>query len=310
MYFFTDEERKFLVRGLLPKAREQGVADELRGWNWHQPPLAPIYELRLGVSEVASGYCPTARDLYLRRVRGIRPPAGPAMLRGTALHAAMVHVLVNAKRLIYHHGVAKHHIIVRELQELPGLDVEPYSKGLTPADKERLASEAGVVADFEKARVIARIQECLVKQPYISEDSLVNLAIPVVVEQKLDGSFLGLSSNLSADALSFCEPLILDLKFGEQHKFHRLQTTGYALAMEAIYEFPVNLGCVVYAEIRNGRLVMRKDIHIIDDELRQWFIEARDDRMRMIHEEIDPGLPDECPDKCYCYEVCRLRIGG
>ncbi|MEW6425294.1 MAG: CRISPR-associated protein Cas4 [Bacillota bacterium] len=40
MYFLTEEEKKHLLRGLLPRARETGVAEELRGWNWPQPPLA------------------------------------------------------------------------------------------------------------------------------------------------------------------------------------------------------------------------------------------------------------------------------
>jgi CRISPR-associated protein Csa1 len=41
--------------------------------------------------------------------------------------------------------------------------------------------------------VLARLQEILTKQPDIGEDSLVSLALPVVVvvEQKLDGSFPG-----------------------------------------------------------------------------------------------------------------------
>lgn len=43
-----------------------------------------------------------------------------------------------------------------------------------------------------------------------------------------------LSSNLSADAFTFSEPMILDLKFGRPQKFHRLSTTGYALVMEAV----------------------------------------------------------------------------
>ena len=96
----------------------------------------------------------------------------------------------------------------------------------------------------------ARIQEILVKQPHIQEDSLATLAIPVVVEQKLDGTFFGLSASLSADAFTFSEPMVLDLKFGEPKKFHRLSTTGYALVMEAIHEYPINLGCIVYAEFK------------------------------------------------------------
>jgi CRISPR-associated protein Csa1 len=98
--------------------------------------------------------------------------------------------------------------------------------------------------------------------------------------------------------------MVLDLKFGEPKKFHRLSTTGYALVMEAIHEYPINLGCIVYAEFKGDRLIVKKDIHIIDDELRQWFIEERDQKMRMIYEEIDPGLGN-CYDSCPYILQCR-----
>ncbi|GAB4261798.1 CRISPR-associated protein Cas4 [Thermincola ferriacetica] len=62
--------------------------------------------------------------------------------------------------------------------------------------------------------------------------------------------------------------------------------------------------CIVYAEFNDDRLIVTKDIHIIDDELRQWFIEERDEKMRMIYEEIDPGLANKCPENCPHLAVC------
>ncbi len=59
MYFLSDEEKRLLLRRLAPQARERGVAEELRGWNWDKPPLSPIFETRLGVYEVAGHYCST-----------------------------------------------------------------------------------------------------------------------------------------------------------------------------------------------------------------------------------------------------------
>ena len=78
------------------------------------------------------------------------------------------------------------------------------------------------------------------------------MAIPVVVEQKLNGSFLGLSGMLSTDALTYAEPIVVDLKFDPRRNFYRLATTGYALVLEALYDFPVNIGCVVYAHSNMG----------------------------------------------------------
>ncbi len=100
MYFLSEEERKKLSRFHLPRAREQGVADELRGWNWPQPPLEPVYDIKLGVSEVAGRYCPSGRDLFFRRVEKQKGRPTPAMLKGKLFHAALAEVIVAAKRFI------------------------------------------------------------------------------------------------------------------------------------------------------------------------------------------------------------------
>ncbi len=143
------------------------------------------------------------------------------------------------------------------------------------------------------------------RQPHIGTDSLVNLALPVIVEQKLDGTFLGLSRHLSADAFVWSEPMVLDIKFGRKEQFHRLSTTGYALVMESIYEYPVNLGCLAYVSFSDGMVMVEREFHLIDDELRQWFIESRDERARLVEEEIDPGLPEKCPASCPFYRHCH-----
>jgi len=306
VYFLSDEERKKLLKGLIPKSREAETAEDLRGWNWNRPPLEPMYDIRLAMYEITSKYCATGRDLYLRRVQHVKPPPNRAMVLGSLFHEVLVRILVKAKRLIYEKGVAGYQEIIEELRR-PDLEavMQGYRQRLAGDLWEEAHSKARLIWEFESSRIVARIQEYLAKQPYIGEDSLVALAIPVVVEQKLDGSFLGLSHNLSADAFTFSEPMVLDLKFGEPRDFHRLGTTGYGLVMEALHEYPVNVGCVIYVEFRENRVVIRKDFHLIDDELRQWFIEERDERMRMIYEEVDPGLPPECYPDCPFTVTCR-----
>mgnify|MGYP001591390830 FL=1 len=149
------------------------------------------------------------------------------------------------------------------------------------------------------------MQEVLARYLHIGADSLASLALPLTVEQRLDGSFLGLSPYLSADAFNFAEPMVVDIKFGWKQKFHRLGTTGYALVTESLHEYPVNLGCLVYASFKDNRLTVERDFHLIDDELRQWFIEERDERMRMVSEEIDPGVAKECPVGCPYQRECH-----
>jgi len=295
MYFLSEEEKRLLLRKLLPQARGKGVAEELRGWNWDKPPLSPIYGVKLGIFEVAGKYCPTGRDLYLRRVLEAKPPPSPAMSEGTILHKVLCDMIVEAKRIIYNHGS-------KCLEELKKLS--PPENLFRDGDED-LCQKVNKLWDFEHRRILSRVEEILTRQPYVGVDSLVALALPVTVEQRLDGSFLGLSSHLSADAFIFSEPMMVDIKFGKPQKFHRLGTTGYALVMESLYEYPINVGCVVYVSFRDDGLSIERDFHLIDDELRQWFIEERDERMRIVEEEIDPGFAESCPRTCFCWRECH-----
>jgi len=311
VYYLSDEERKEVLRGLLPRSRELGVTEELRGWNWFQPPLEPPFAVRPAMHEVANRYCPTARDLYLRRVCKVRVQPNSAMVAGSYLHGIAAAAILEAKRLIYSMGVARHREIIASLTAPPAAgspghqDVEDGLSGLSADDRAQLEGRAQVLREFQCMRVAARIEDVLARHPYIGEDSLVALAIPVVTEQRLDGSLLGLSRNLSSDALTFSEPMICDIKFGERRDFHRLSTTGYALVMESIHEYPVNIGCLVYVRFKGDRVFVERDFHVIDDELRQWFVEERDEKTRLIEEEIDPGVAGECPPHCSYAEHCK-----
>ncbi|MBI2863655.1 MAG: type I-A CRISPR-associated protein Cas4/Csa1 [Chloroflexi bacterium] len=302
MYFLTEEERRYVLRKPVPEAREQGVAGELRGWNWHQPPLSPIYESPLGIYEIAGKYCSTGRDVYLRRVLGLKRPPNQPMVEGATLHRTLAELILASKRIIYNLGVG----CLDQLSAVrPDRDPLASAQGLTAAATSGLRAKVDSLMSFERHRIVARVQDVLARQPYVGADSLVAQALPVTVEQRLDGTFLGLSAHLSADAFNFAEPTVLDIKFGSRETFHRLTTTGYALVMESVYEFPVNLGCIVYVSFREGRVILERDFHRVDDELRQWFIDERDERMRMVEEQIDPGVGQVCGELCPYHGDCR-----
>ncbi|MCL6646154.1 MAG: type I-A CRISPR-associated protein Cas4/Csa1 [Dehalococcoidia bacterium] len=292
-----DEERRLVLRRLLPEARRREVASELRGWSWDQAPLAPVYSGQLAMYEVASGYCTTSRDVYLRRVVRAKAEPTPAMIAGAALHRVVAELVLAAKRAIY----SSSGDILETLASLaqPDAILAEWAQDLT------LQEQARTLWRFEHNRVVARVEDTLSRQPYVGPDSLVASALPVIVEHKLNGSFLGLSPYLSTDAFVFSEPMVVDLKFGPRQAFDRLTTTGYALVMESINECPVNIGCIVYVRFKEERVLIERDFHIIDDELRQWFIEVRDEKARLVEEEIDPGLPADCYEQCQYLRTCR-----
>ena len=308
MYFLSEEERRYLLKGLIPRARRNEVSSELRGWNWHEPPLEPLYDVRLGVWEVAGRYCESGRDLFLRRVRDCTFKPNAAMTAGSAYHSILAELLVSVKRTIYQVGVAECVGALSRLREPRPAQIAGVVERIPPEYRESVGRKCSSLWRFEADRVLARVQDALAMCPHIREDSLVNQVVPVIVEHRLDGSFLGLSKNLSTDALLVSGPMVVDIKFGEPRDFHRLSTTGYALAMEALYEHPVDAGCLVYVRFNGDGLRVERDLHLIDDELRQWFVEERDSKMRMVFEEVDPGRADSCrPEECPVGEGCTTE---
>lgn len=303
MYFLSDEEKRLVLRKLLPEARRDEVHPEFRGWSWVDPPLAPVYEARLGLYEIAGQYCSTGRDVYLRRVLGTKAQPNRAMIEGSVLHGVIAGLILEAKRAIYREGAGE---CLGALEVLACPNGQVLGELASHVEEmEGLRHKVDLLWNFEYHRVMSRVQDVLARQPYVGVDSLVALALPVTVEQKLDGRFLGLSSHLSADAFMFSEPMMVDIKFGPPRDFHHLTTTGYSLVMESIYEYPINVGCVVYVRFEGGRVLVERDFHRIDDELRSWFIEDRDERMRIVEEEIDPGMMDPCYDQCQYWQACH-----
>jgi len=75
--------------------------------------------------------------------------------------------------------------------------------------------------------------------------------------------------------------------------------------MESLFDFPISVGCVVYPRFEDGRVLVERDFHLISDELRTWFIEARDERARAVEEEVDPGLAGECYLGCPYSDACH-----
>lgn len=158
-----------------------------------------------------------------------------------------------------------------------------------------------LVREFTARRVVSSVEGALSRYPTVGADSLVTEALPVVAGYRLDGRLLSLASNLCLDALKLGEWVPVVLKFGPRREFHRLIATGYALVMESLWECPVNVGCVTYVKIAKGRVTVERDLFVIGDELRQQFIELRDERARLIEEEIDPGPCAECYKGCPDY---------
>jgi CRISPR-associated protein Csa1 len=283
MYMPTAEERKRLLRGTIPRARKLGVDDTLRGWSWSAPPLLSPYEVPLGLSEVAGAYCASGRNVYARRVLREEPEPNEKMVLGSALHGTLRDWTIHAKTQLYTHGAEDPEEAIRQIRSFPQPDLP----------------EARALVAYEADALEFRLREALGQFPRIGTDALVARVLPVTLGQMLDGSFLGLSKHLSTDLLNLGEPCVLDVIFDDRKRdFHPLTLAGYALVLEAVYEFPVDVGVTVYVRFRDNRLHIEREFTVIGDELRMEFIEVRDEKQRMVADELDPGPCEGCEAWC------------
>ncbi|AFU57325.1 CRISPR-associated protein, Csa1 family [Candidatus Nitrososphaera gargensis Ga9.2] len=317
MYFLSGEDRRRLFKGIVSRGRTMTVDESLRGWNWDKPPIEPPYDtIKLGVYEVASQYCQSGRDVFVRRIDGIKGVPSKDMVRGLVYHYAVADEISVAKAYMYKQGVLGAAGLYEHLKAKSEERFASYmlthgeyfrEAAFTEADIEEVKMNLDKLWGYEASQMAASIKAILSKQPRIGIDALVHTAIPVIVEQKIDGSALGLSTHLSVDAFSF-DSIILDLKTGEEKEFHKLSTTGYALVYESIFEYPINVGCVVYVNFSNNSPVpiIKRVPHLIDETLRREFLEARDLRMKMIYDRRDPGLPRKCYAKCQYLRHCGV----
>jgi len=314
VYFLSNEEKRYIFRGLLSRTRSSGISGEFRGWSWDNPPLlSPYDDIFLSLSEVASRYCLTARDIYLRRVEKIKYIPNRRMVRGIVLHSVVERVITISKKYLYSSGIISGSEFASRMRNIANEEVkEIFNKysgiikesGYDESGEEKLFNRSINLWLYEVNQISAAIDATLAQHPRISIDSLVNLSVPIVVEQRLDGRFLGLSGDLSADALSFA-PVILDLKTGKFRDFQKLTTTGYALVLEALYEAPIDIGVLVNLNFdeRDYPIISRKP-HIISESLRMEFIEERDKKMEIIANGTDPGIAPNCPTDCPYYSYC------
>jgi len=293
LYFLSDIEQKRLLYQLLPTAREVGVSKELRGWNWHQPPLKPYFDnVKLPMYEVSSKYCPSNRDVYLRHVEKKYAAQSPRMALGKLFHGVVSDCLQSFRQrqnMSFETWWQK--VRWQEIAEKP----------------ENVIDCCRQVWEFTHKMCEAELAELSCSQPYATEQDLMSTAVPFLVEHKLSGELLGLSDVLSVDCFDYLKTIMFDLKVtGTKDEWHRLYSLGYALVFESIHEVPVDVCCTVYLNVENSKISVQKDLFFANDELRQWWIEERDRKLEIVAERKDPGKPEnsQCKEYCPYFNAC------
>jgi len=293
MLITSDMEKR--IRALRKLLETNGISEDLRGYAWESPPVEPINDVKISVSDL-NGLCPTKRDAYVKYVLKEKPQLNQYMLKGMAYHKVIRETLVSLKKAIYS-GCDTGEQIVEKF----------FSDTRIP---ERICGKLGVEASeyiklyrYIVLQISAKVDEVLSKYPDADDENIVGHAIPPFVERKIDGSPVGLSRYLSLDVFTPYS-VIMDFKSGYERNEHMLSLTGYALALEADNEADVNFGFLIYIRV-DKNVHFRQKGFLVGDELRREFLEVRDEIAEIVDSGIDPGRPVECPEYCFYFGVCN-----
>ena len=293
MFFLSEIDHKKLINQILPKARKVGVSEELRGWSWYKTPLKPYYEnTKIPMYSVCSKYCPTNRDVFVNIVKGARGILSKRVIQGVAIHET-VRTAINT------------FIEGRTTTFESWYDGIVTSKGIISIDltiKERSRSAWRLTW----ATCESKFRDSSSRQPYASKRDIMATALPFLIEHRITGELLGLSELLKIDCFDYLRDIVFDIKVSDESlDWFRLYPTGYALVLESVYEVPVDVGCIIYVKFKDNDLILEKDLFFINDDIRSWWIEERDEKLKIISQKMDPGLPSICREDCIYYNYCR-----
>ena len=308
MFFISRFELERFIRRV--RSPDEGVI-EIRGWAWDSDIVKPLLDnVYLGVSEVANRYCPVYRDIFLRHVSRVPAPITFKTVRGWVYHAVSSGTLTLVKRYLYNSGVVPGFKMYRDLIRGERKYIDKIFRQLKVSKYIDREEYKGLYRDAKtlfKYLILqaASYNDKILSIEYIPNiDSLVSKVVPSIVERVVDGSPLGLSKQLRID-MFLDNNVILDIKTGDYREFHKYALAGYALAIEADLNRPIDYGVITYLRIEDDLVKVRNDFHYIDDELRREFLEMRDEAMDVIHRGRDPGRPVKCPEYCIYYQVCN-----
>lgn len=292
--FYSSQE----IQSILQKIRllKIEVAEELRGWNWKQAPLLSTFENLINVSDIASINCETNRFVYMKYVLKAKKEEGLDLRIGSLTHKLYSLAHQTARSIIYRNILDPESFYKAFMEMKPQINFEPKDIGdkITNVIWERAAH---AFAD--------NLSKAISRSNYLTTESIASLTVPVMTELSLDGYLLGFNRSVRIDG--YAPPnLIIELKTGKLRESAEIGLAAYSVIFESIYYCPVDAGLIVNIVYDKdyGNFKTYEKLVVVGDDLRSKLIEKRDDALKIISEQSDPGLPELCDPKCPYLKAC------
>ncbi len=276
------------------------VSEELRGWNWNTPPLLPVHNIQLNVSDLSFS-CETGRLAFLRYRMGHREQVNEKLNFGSFIHRAISLTTSTAKSILYNSvprsGAEFYEMMLAKMENVAvvlGLNNDNYVKAFKALWKRAALTYS------------SSLDRLLELSKYLSIDGLVSRVVPWICEFPIDGRLLGLGRAVRIDAL-VPPSLIIEFKTRKPNRSSEIALAAYALIFESLYKIPVNHAVIIYVDFDFDVSSFKTYERIvkIDDPLRLEFVEKRDLYASKATLDLDPGLPGTCDVYCPYLSVCR-----
>jgi len=302
--FYTFED---VVRfGRVVRGFPVDVSEELRGWRWSEYPVVHVSNVRLGVSDIAGGFCGSGRFVYLKYVLRVREYGVVERVEmGSFIHRVFSETVRAAKKAIYMCD-SVYSCDFRGNFESQREDVfRRVSDGLRSVSLEKARRVFNQLWDYGVSAYTSAYMKVKSMSPYLSLDGAASLIVPLITEYPIDGTLIGLTKAIRVDAL-LPPSIIVEVKTREIKPVYNVALAAYAMAFESQYEIPVNHAVLVNVRFSRdyGSFKVYEKIVPISDSLRQEFIDLRDKLARVVEEQLDPGFPDKCDPECPYFKYC------
>ena len=282
------------------------VSEELRGWRWSEYPVVHVSSVRLGVSDIAGGFCGSGRFVYLKYVLRVREYRVVERVEaGSFIHRVFSETVRAAKKAVYMCDSVYSCRFRENFEEQRSHVFSRVAGGLKFLRREVAEKIFDQLWSYGVSVYTSAFMKVKSMSPYLSLDGAASLIVPLVTEFPVDGTLLGLTRAIRLDAL-LPPAVIVEIKTRELKPIYNVALAAYAMAYESQYHIPVNHAVLVNVRFSKDYSSFRvyEKIVPISDSLRQEFIDLRDKLSRIVEEGIDPGFPSECDPECPYYSFC------
>jgi len=301
MFFSLSEILQIIQR---IKQLNVNIEEELRGWNWKNAPLLSPSNKLINVSDLAGIDCKTHRFAYVKYILKVKSKETKDLLVGSLTHKLYSLAYQTSKSIIYSMNPKNGQDFYEKFMEKKSLAIKEAEKHVLLGENSKKIVD--LLWNYAAHSFASNFDKASIQSKYLTHDSIAGIISPVITEFPLDGSMLGFNKTVRIDG--FVPPnLLIEIKTGELKSTAELGLASYSIIFESIYNSPIDAGLLINVIFDEGfeNFKVYDKIVIISDLLREKFIEERDDVIKIISNEIDPGLPEECDYRCPYLYFCK-----